>query len=139
MNEENWKAYRPIDELEDNYYIREMLDRHEGVELLFFGENKHKGIKIIFENSYDGYRCVEEGARYRTLCNLIDRYGEVFIHSNCLFTVENSRFVQWLVDESCEVLEKKDLIHFAFLSIDYYVDIVAPYHPKIIHVDIPHR
>lgn len=137
MSAEIWKAYRPIAGLESVYYIRAVYDTHQGLEMLFAAKGGYKGIKIIFEKSYEAYRCIEEGARYKTLCDLHDRYGDDLVDNNCLFIVEHSSFVQWLVSESCEVLEARSLIHFAFLSIDYYVDVVAAYHPKIVHVDIP--
>lgn len=138
MNEEVWKHYRPIEGLESNYYFLESADSYKGLSLLFSGEkSEEKGIKVIFEHSYEIYRCTEEGGRYRKLCNLIDQYGQEYISESCIYLVENSKLADWLVHESFDVAKKEHLLHFSFLSVGVYIDVVAVYHPKIIHVDIP--
>lgn len=137
MSEEIWKHYRPIEDLDNDYYAIKTDDSPEGLRLLFSSyKDTSKGIEVIFEHSYESYRSTEEGGRYRTLCKLIDRYGKDYMASSVLYIVENSRYVDWLIYESCDVREKEELFHFVFLSTGVYVDVIAMYHPKIIHVDL---
>ena len=137
MSKETWRPYRPIEGLAEEYYLVSANDSSKGLILLFASEqNEKKGIKVIFDYSYESYRSTEEGGRYRTLCDLMKRYSREYMASRVLYLVENSQYVDWLVHESRDVLEKKDLFHFAFLSTGFYIDVIASYHPHITHVDI---
>lgn len=138
MSEEIWKHYKPIKGLEKDYYAIKSEDSPNGLVLVFSSyKDEHRGIEVVFDHSYESYRSTEEGGRYRMLCNLLEKYGREYISSSVLYTVENSRYIDWLVYESHDVLEKEHLYHFAFLSTGVYVDVIASYHPKIRHIDIP--
>lgn len=138
MSEEIWKHYQPIEGLEENYNLIGVDDSPKGLKLLFSSQDKDsKGVEVVFDRFYESYRCTEEGGRYRTLCDLIKRYGRGYMASSIFYLVENSRYVDWLVYESHDALEKKDLLHFAFLSTGVYVDVIAVHHPKIVFMNIP--
>ena len=138
MSEEIWKHYRPIEGLDTEYYAIKSDDSPEGLKLLFSSyKDTSKGIEVFFIHSYESSRSTDEGGRYKTLCKLIKRFGQEYMASSVVYIVENSRYIDWLVYESYDVLEKEHLLHFAFLSMGVYIDVIAAYHPKIIHVDIP--
>jgi len=127
MNEV-WKVYGndiiPI----DNYEVIYVSQGCEGTKIVLEGNNYN--LKIRFW-SVDSLRATDEGRRIRTYHEVesIQDYRKDFIGLP-IFTVDNSEFIAWVAKESAGIYT--DSIHYAIMTINDIVDIVAPFPPEII-------
>ena len=82
-------------------------------------------LRLKFD-SVVGYRNVTESYRHRTWSNM--QTGVVL---PTLRIVENSGWVDWLVDESSGLLRATDLTHYAIHSVEDCIDIVTEFEPEV--------
>lgn len=126
MNE-IWGIYRddiiPI----DNYEVICVSQSCEGTKIALEG-NKYN-LEILFW-TVDSLRATDEGRRLRTYNEVesIQDYRKDFIGIP-LFIVDNSEFVDWIAKESAGICT--DSIHYAIMTINDIIDIVAPFPPEI--------
>lgn len=90
-----------------------------------------KKVKIVFKYSVHAYRSTDESFRQKTIFELSNKYGEKFIAEWSLFKVRNSEYIQWLLEQSYEIIESESLIHFVFVALDSIFEVIAAYEPKI--------
>jgi len=124
---EIWKVYRndiiPI----GNYEVICVSQDYEGTKVVLEGNSC--SVEILF-GSVDSLRITDEGRRLRTY-NEVESIQEYRTNFNGfpLFTVDNSEFVEWIAKESAGIYTES--IHYAIMTIDDIVDIVALFPPKI--------
>lgn len=130
--QEQWVKWEPIKGLFQKYYIESILDSINGFEIVLFeGHDKKEKVHVVFENSIDAYKCSEEGFRLKTIWELGDKYGKDFYGDWTFFKVINSRYLQWLSEESVGMYDSLSFIHFSFLVADSVLDVVTTYEPKV--------
>lgn len=111
----------------DNYDVICVSQSCEGTKIVLEGNQCNLEIQFW---SVDSLRATDEGRRLRTYNEVesIQDYRKNFIGLP-LFTVDNSEFVNWVAKESAGFCT--DSIHYAIMTIDDIVDIVAPFPPEI--------
>ncbi|TGL66536.1 hypothetical protein [Leptospira kmetyi] len=127
---EVWKQWVLHKNLLRKYSIDEVVDTLDGVKIRMGDVNQK--VDIIFSDSVSAYRSVEEGFRQNLINDLIDQYGSDFITKCTFFQVENSKFLNWLIEESYGFIDAPEIKHFSFLASNSILDVVANYEPEII-------
>jgi hypothetical protein len=98
-------------------------------------KDKHKKILVTFNQSIDAYRSTDESFRLKTMSEIDQSQGSAFYGQWTFFKVENSNYIQWLAEEAPEIFIPKDYMHFSFISVEGFVDIVTTYEPIVRHLD----
>ncbi|QQE74225.1 hypothetical protein KDJ56_20675 [Brevibacillus composti] len=130
--QENWERWEPVFGLSSKYYVESLSDSIEGFRILLSDANdEKKKVEVIFEDSVHAYRSTDESFRQSAI-NMIDElYGTEFYAEWTFFKVTNSKYIQWLSEQSYGITESESLIHFSILAGDSIVDVIAAYEPKI--------
>ena len=122
--------------LSTNYNLVSVVDNMEGFEILLSDDsNDKKGIRIIFKNSVESYRCSDETYRLKTFEDLSDQHGTKFYAEWSFFRVLNSRYLHWLSEQSCGISDSRPLMHFSFFTTNSILDIITSYEPKVEFVE----
>jgi hypothetical protein len=131
MNE-IWTQWKPIDGLSYGYYIDAINDTFDGFSIWLAEEQERsKGVLVSFQNSVYAYRSTSEGFRQRTISMLNDNYEDNFYAQWSFFKVENSKYLQWLSQESFTLTDFLSVNHFVFIAQDSILDIAATYEPRV--------
>jgi hypothetical protein len=131
--QENWTQWKPIEDLINNYYIESISDSiDDGVKILLFdAQNKKRKVLISFPNSVDSYRITDESFTYLTIDFLAERYGAKFFHDCAFFKIQDSKYLQWISQQSYGISEKLNFTHFCIIAIDSIIDVIANYEPTV--------
>ena len=130
--EQKWTHWKPVKKLSSKYYIDSIADNLSGFEIfLSERENKNTKIHIIFQDSVDSYRYIDESYVQKTIMYLNKIYGKDFYAHWSFFKVENSDYLKQLSEESDSLSDHIDFIHFVLLLGNSMIDIVATYEPIV--------
>ena len=130
--DEIWTKWEPIPDLKEKYYVEYIQDDPEIFKVrLYESYASQKRLDIVFENLVKSYRRTDETLRYRVVCYLEKRYDTNFYAKGTFFKITNSKYLEWLSQESCSISDHIPLIHFVLLAADSLVDIVAGYEPIV--------
>lgn len=114
-----------------------------------FIHNADDGTKVklededyIFEIKFDGVpimsRIADEVTRMRSWYKVQTKYDdEKFFVGHFFYRVEDSKLVDWLVEESEGVNRKYGMTHYCVITADDIIDIVATFPPEIKVYKIP--
>lgn len=131
MNE-TWKKWEPVKGLAKKYYIDAIQDDIGGFKVkLTDRDNEDNKLTIIFLESVWSYRSVEEGLRALTMEKLAQKYGANFYTEWTFFKIENSRYLNWIYEESYDVARDSGLMHFCLVGMDDILDIIASCDPQV--------
>jgi hypothetical protein len=135
MNE-TWSHWVPRNGLERRYNIKSILDGNKGLILLLSPECKEAhDIQITFGYSASAHRTTYETFRHALIIYLHQKYGSDFYTKWTFFKVENSLYMQWLREQSEGMSDFEHYQHFAILTPDLFVDILAMKEPEISELD----
>ncbi len=130
--QEQWVQWKPVNNLSTKYNIDAISDSLDNfkVELTDYNNGKNKVI-VTFENSVDAYRTTDETFRLNCINTLDKQYGPDFYGKWTFFKVTNSKYIQWLSEESCTISDSLPLVHFSFIAANCILDVVTTYEPKV--------
>lgn len=113
------------------YQLERILYDEEGLTIsLFDNDIPSKSIMVRFEYIVQAYRVMEE--RYRL--TLFGRLKEMTPYvDKTFFRVENSEYLKWCSKESGTISENEEVIHYAFITDDFVIDVIADEEPIIIN------
>ena len=130
---EQWIKWEPIANLAPKYYIDKISHTIKDFHIILSEDSStERKIKILFEDSVDAYRDTDESFRRKLIYDLGQTYGSNFYGKWTFFKVYNSKYLQWLSEESFEITNSLGFIHFSLIAADSILDIVTTYEPKII-------
>jgi len=132
---DDWEQWKPISGLLVHYDISSLVDKGGGlfislVEAKRIGEefNANSHVQILFNRTF-AYRNTYETYRYKLILELSEKYGTTFYADWKLFKVHNSSYVKWISDESCTISDDMELMHFAFITDDVILEVLATCEP----------
>ena len=129
---EQWIQWKPINNLSPKYYIKSISDDIEGLKILLSDvKNEKQIVKIMFDDSTHSYRSTDESFRLSTINSLDKKYGTKFYSEWTFFKVDNSKYISWLSEQSYEIAESENLMHFSLIAVDSIVDVIAAYEPSV--------
>ena len=123
---EEWTQWRSIKNLSPNIYIESISDNVNEFTILYSGATSKEIIKISLDHSPISYRTADESYRLRTMC-----YPKFSLSKGRFFKIKNSIYISWLLEESYEIDNNLNLMHFAIFGTDIIVDIIDTFEPKI--------
>lgn len=129
---EQWIEWKPIQGLEENYYYVELISNN-GIgefKMQLASDNKAKLI-VLFENSVNAYKRTDESFRQSTVADILYNSGAI----GPFFKINNSNFVQSLLQQPGETANPAKFIHFVFVEYNSIIDVIATYEPKVILIN----
>jgi hypothetical protein len=124
MGKEKYKKWFPIKDSHDTLVLFGLHDNNEGFRILLREEKTHGVMRIRFD-SFFAYRNIDRGYLSRTMLE-----GKKFVKWP-LFTVKNSRFLQWLHEENPDKQLNEKLIHYAIITPKNCIDVISSTLPKV--------
>ena len=118
-----WVKWNENHGISNKYYIDEIVDSDNLI--IQLSDDRGSQIKLIWDGVVESYMCTEE-------INRTKNYSINELTSWTFFEVLNSRYLNWLYDESNCIIEKKKLHHFCLIGINSVVDIISSEFPQII-------
>ncbi len=112
----------------DRYEVAEVLQNSDGTKILLEGLSHIVTVNFGFVEAL----CIcDEGRRIESYHQIpeIQAYRKTDFDGNPLYIVEDSDFMNWLMKESCSFAF--DDLHFAIITENDFLDIAAPFPPKI--------
>lgn len=136
--QEHWTRWEPISNLSKKYYIESISDSMEGFKVLLFeAENPEKKVLVSFSDSVEAFRSTNESYTFLTIDSLAEKYGSKFFSEWTFFKIENSKYLQWISEQSYGISESYNLIHFCLVATDSIVDIIDTGEPKVTLLEEP--
>lgn len=125
MDKQIFKKWEPMSCLPNEMYLEGLHDDYEGFRLLLKGSgDKGKILRIAFDPSLV-YRNIDEGD-FLKMAN--DGEG---LMKWCLFTVENSTYEKWFHEQSYNIRESENIVHYAIYTPNDCIDVLSAYPPKV--------
>lgn len=125
MSEQEFRAWKPLDGVPERLYLEAVHDDYEGLRFLLRGEDATgRTLRLVFESPV-GYRNINESYRLKTWAAIPDMKA-----LPSLLTVQNSNWVQWLVEEAGGVIRPEKLVHYAIYTPENCVDVVTKFPPS---------
>ena len=112
----------------DRYEVAEVLQNSDGTKIVLEGLSHIVTVNFGFVEAL----CIcDEGRRIESYHQIpeIQAYRKADFEGNPLYIVESSEFMNWLMKESCGFAF--DDIHFSIITENDFLDIAAPFPPKI--------
>jgi len=125
MNNEIIKWNPKISNFPKTIYIEGLYDDYEGFRILVKGGDPSQMYKIVFDN-YLGYRNFDEGERIKSFDSYPANSQEW-----CLFISKDSKFIDWVIDESEGFVSKDNVIHFHIITPNDVIEVLSYEEPKI--------
>jgi len=137
MNEK-WSRWTPREGLDKRYKIKSVFDGEKGLSILLSAEqNEMHGIQVLFGFSASAHRTTYETFRHALIISLNQKYGSDFYTQWTFFNIENSSYIQWLREQSEGMSDFEHYQHFAFLTADLFLDVLAMKEPEISDIRFP--
>lgn len=125
MGEEAYRPWKPLPDVPSRIYCEALRHDYEHFRVLLKGEEPtSRTFRILFKVVV-AYRNINESYRLRTWERV---RGKNMVG---LFTVEDSRWVNWLREESGGVLESTRLTHYAIFTPEDCIDVVSEFAPEV--------
>lgn len=121
---ELWKRWNQESIISKKYYIDEVSDKEElSVKL---SDDFGNRLLVTWDCFVESYMCSEEINRNKL-------YADTELNEWTFFEVKNSRYINWLCEESDNILilRNKNLYHICIIGINSVMDVVATDYPKI--------
>ncbi|MBA2939981.1 hypothetical protein HZF08_16845 [Paenibacillus sp. CGMCC 1.16610] len=134
---ENWSKWNPenIDELPTTTYLKSLTRNDDALQISFETKKQGQLINVIFDGHILSYRSTDEGQRLKMLCDLSEKYGELFYKEWRFFKVEHSTYISWLNEQNLGVLSNWEIIHFVFITNLDVIEVLSTYSPKVFIFD----
>ncbi|MEP3279147.1 MAG: hypothetical protein ABJN26_25375 [Stappiaceae bacterium] len=121
---EKLKRWATGTDIPDSMFLHSLLDDTDGLHLVFVRSDEQKTIKISFD-TYLSFRNADEGDRLKFLNEVegLEKWP--------LYIVENSEFLKWFHEQTYNIHQAVDIKHYAFITPDDIVEILARDAPVI--------
>lgn len=126
--EEIYKKWHPLPESvsQREYDLSRLIQEYD---FCIEFENGSKIIKIRFE-SVLAYRKTSDSDRWRTVDDILARYGGDYFADCMFYIVDNSLFKKWYSDETFGKW-KDECIHYTFTSDTDFIDVLSLVEPVV--------
>jgi hypothetical protein len=125
---EIWHCYDRAEVPNGRY---ELIDlRRDGASVHIVVDNEIHEITVSFDVVI-AFRMCDEGDRLKTIFEVAASKGDAFLPHSLICTVENSKFIDWLMDENYGV---NDVLikHYAVVTANDILDFLATNDPTIV-------
>jgi len=106
-----------------DYSECEICDKCDILEIRLKNEN---GGLLFVVDDYFSYRKTDEGSSIATL----ERIAKTSSLGGVIYKVKNSRYKEWLLEESDGILDVENINHYCITTIDFVIDIICSKKPE---------
>lgn len=111
------------------YEVTQVLKNFDGV--LIELDNEINKLSIFFENTVLALRVCDEGDRLRTIDEVLSNKEDSFFIDWPFYIVKNSRFSQWMENESFGIRKQATFKHYSIVTPNDVIDILSVSEPQI--------
>ncbi len=135
---EHWEKWIPSPDITSMYEIESInYDEHGFKITLFDIENKKNKIDLIYENWVFAFR-KNDGIYKENIIDTIKKQNPTkFCDNWTFFKVTNSKYLQWIFEQSLETCDLSYFSHFSFITPTSILDIPDTHEPKIVFSNQP--
>jgi hypothetical protein len=127
---EQWEYWGLVQGVVKSYYITKVFSGEDHFTLvLSAGYDTTLKVRVVFYKTVMAYRMATETYNLTILDYLYKQYGKQFYNQWSTFKVIHSKYIAWLLQESCQI--DQPFKHFSFWGIDSVVDVIAIDEPHI--------
>lgn len=119
----NWNL---IDNCDGYFYLDNIQDDTKDLTLILSHVDTKKRLKIIFSNPLS-YQKTNSGDFIKS--SGLGSFKGVFLQ------IENSSYLKWFLDESCDNWIDENVIHYSIRSRNDVIDILSPFSVSVEWVD----
>ena len=130
MGKEHWQKWQPLNEFPNKIWLECLLQDRNGLKIQFECKNDKK-IDIIFGKAALTCRMTDEGDMLQSINYWSEEYGDDFF-TWPIYKSNNSSFVKWFNEESCEKFADKNIEHYVFITEDDIIEVISAIAPQII-------
>lgn len=129
MEKEHWQKWEPFNGFPNEIWLESLLQDRNGLKIQFEC-NDGKKIDIIFGYTALSCRVTDEGDMLQSINYWSEEYGNDFF-TWPLYKSNNSSFIKWFNEESCEKFVDKTLEHYVFITEDDVIEVISATPPQI--------
>lgn len=133
MMSEQWVKWEPIKNLSPKYFEESFSDNKNGLKFILVDANNKKK-RTAIECISDSYLKRNQEFRQATINFLNKYYGSKFHSEWTFFKIINSKYIEWLFEESFGTSKNFPLIHFLLLTENSIIDIITKGEPFVKHL-----
>ena len=125
MNRDKYEAWEPLPGISKELDCESVLDDKVGLCISLRTREQVVRVLCIHFDVVICYRNINESYRLRTWSRFegADMGG--------LFSVENSGWISWVRTESCGVLDRTELVHYAVFTDEDCIEVIAEFPPRV--------
>lgn len=131
MEKEIYGIWKPFDDFPDKIWLEKFLLDKNGLKMQFKSHYEKKIIEFNFGYASLSFRVTDEGDLLQSLCDWEKEYGEDFF-SWPLHKLNNSSFIKWFHEESCEKFIDENIEHYVFLTGSEIVEVLSLDTPEVV-------
>ncbi|WP_236690778.1 hypothetical protein [Lysinibacillus xylanilyticus] len=131
MEKEHWQKCKPLNEIPNKIWLESLLQDRNGLKIQFESENDKKIDIIFWGNTALSCRITDEEDMLQSINYWSEECGDDFF-TWPLYKSNNSSFVKWFNEESCEKFADKNIEHYVFITEDDIVEVISAIAPQII-------
>lgn len=120
-----YKNWEPLKDIPRILYCEGIHDDYEGFRILLTGEDERSPMLRIKFDAVRFYKNSDEGDLLRTIAS-INNPGR-----SSLFLVENSSWIKWFHEETCDIHKNKNFKHFAIYTPNDCIDVISEFDPTV--------
>jgi len=126
MQYEKLISWKPMEGIPVTLYLRELKYDAKGL-TLSLAEGDNAPILSIFFNGDLSHRIADEG----DLLKIVSEAERDEEARGPLFIVENSHYLEWFHDQSCNIRQKDNLVHYRIVTPNEIVDVLDLSTPQV--------
>lgn len=130
MENEYWQKWQPLNEFPNKIWLESLLQDRNGLKIQFDSENNKK-IDIFLGKAALTCRMTDEGDMLQSINYWSEEYGDD-LFTWPIYKSNNSSFVRWFNEESCEKFADKNIEHYVFFTEDDIIEVISAIAPQII-------
>jgi len=128
---ENWIKLDVPKSEKSEFIVTSVIHDLKGTKITL--DDEKNVVELFWNGQTPILRSSDEGIRLRTSGEVQRKYNDKTFFRNCyLYRVENSKLLDWAVEESCGLYEKEKLNHYCVVTSVYLVDVIAGFEPEIV-------
>lgn len=129
--QEEWVRWTPLGDLPTKCYIDAIEVIADQLTIFLYNEKEACTISLEYKNNFYTYKTSEEICHIEFLDDILGKYGDDFIYSSRFFTIHNSSYIAWLIQQSSGLLQADNLQHYFILGATSIVDVIASEEPEV--------
>ncbi len=127
-----WTRWKPREEIAGRYYIDSFgMSENWSLIVQLSNTGNTQKIKIVFPNIVGSYRYTNESYYIMVFGDLSDVYPDDFYSHWSLFKITNSQYLQWLLEQSYTLADRRPLQHYCIFAGDEVIDVATQFEPEV--------